>query len=97
MDVTTLIVLLLLNVALLWYNRENSPKTSSEFTTFQWTYLIPYFILVSSDWLQGPYVYALYESYGYGIGDIGLLFVAGFGSSMVFGTIIGSISDKLYV
>ncbi len=36
-----------------------------------------------SDWLQGPYVYALYDYYGFEEEDIALLFVAGFGSSMV--------------
>jgi MFS family permease len=39
-------------------------------------------------------VYRLYEHYGYSVGDIGKLFIAGFGSSMVFGTVVGSLSDK---
>ncbi|CAI7776683.1 unnamed protein product [Closterium sp. NIES-54] len=43
--------------------------------------------VAAGDWLQGPYVYALYQHYGYDKGDIGRLFIAGFGSSMVFGTI----------
>lgn len=42
-------------------------------------------------------MYALYEYYGYEVGDIGRLFIAGFGSSMVFGTIAGSLADKQYV
>jgi hypothetical protein len=46
------------------------------------------------DWLQGPHVYALYESYSMTKHDIELLFIAGFGSSMLFGTIIGSVADK---
>jgi hypothetical protein len=48
----------------------------------------------AGDWLQGPYVYALYSYYGYTKGDIGKLFIAGFGSSMIFGTIAGSLADK---
>jgi hypothetical protein len=48
----------------------------------------------AGDWLQGPYVYALYSYYGYSKGDIGKLFIAGFGSSMVFGTMVGSLADK---
>ncbi len=48
----------------------------------------------AGDWLQGPYVYALYEHYGFKVGDIGRLFIAGFGSSMIFGTIVGSLADK---
>lgn len=47
------------------------------------------------DWLQGPYVYALYESYGYSPAAIGQLFIAGFGSSLVFGTVVGALSDRL--
>ena len=35
------------------------------------------------DWLQGPYVYALYDSYGYGSEDIAILFIVGFMTSMV--------------
>lgn len=51
----------------------------------------------AGDWLQGPYVYYLYTTYGYGKGDIGQLFIAGFGSSMLFGTIVGSLADKTLV
>jgi len=47
-----------------------------------------------SDWLQGPYVYALYSSYGFSSAEIAQFFVAGFGSSMVIGTFVGSLSDK---
>jgi MFS family permease len=48
----------------------------------------------AGDWLQGPYVYALYSFYGYGVKEIGRLFIAGFGSSMLFGTVVGSLADK---
>ncbi|TVU48634.1 hypothetical protein EJB05_08275, partial [Eragrostis curvula] len=48
----------------------------------------------AGDWLQGPYVYYLYQQYGFDKGDIGRLFIAGFGSSMLFGTIVGSLADK---
>lgn len=50
--------------------------------------------VTAGDWLQGPYVYYLYTTYGFGKGDIGQLFIAGFGSSMLFGTIVGSLADK---
>lgn len=40
-------------------------------------------------------MYALYDSYGMSKHDIELLFVAGFGSSVLFGTFIGSFADKL--
>lgn len=39
-------------------------------------------------------MYYLYSTYGFGKGEIGQLFIAGFGSSMLFGTIVGSLADK---
>lgn len=44
-------------------------------------YLFVYLLATLSDWLQGPYVYALYDAYGYSQHAIAILFVAGFGSS----------------
>jgi hypothetical protein len=49
--------------------------------------------VAAGDWLQGPYIYALYEHYGYTVGDIGRLFTAGFASSLIFGTIVGALAD----
>ena len=69
--------------------------TSPAFKQFQFTYLAVYFMMMAGDWLQGPYVYALYDSYGYSQEDIAVLFVAGFGSSMFFGTFVGSLADRL--
>jgi MFS family permease len=46
------------------------------------------------DWLQGPYVYALYSNYHFTKQQIGVLFIVGFGSSMVFGVLIGSLTDR---
>jgi predicted MFS family arabinose efflux permease len=56
-------------------------------------YLLVYLLATLSDWLQGPYVYALYSDYGYSQHDIAVLFVAGFGSSMVFGSFVGGMAD----
>jgi Na+/melibiose symporter-like transporter len=56
-------------------------------------YLIVYLTATLSDWLQGPYVYALYDAYGYPQHDIAVLFVAGFGSSMIFGSFVGGMAD----
>jgi MFS family permease len=67
---------------------------NSEFKRFRNNYLLVYSLMMAGDWLQGPYVYALYQHYGFGRGDIGRLFIAGFGSSMIFGTIVGSLADK---
>uniref|UniRef100_A0A915DSQ4 Molybdate-anion transporter n=1 Tax=Ditylenchus dipsaci TaxID=166011 RepID=A0A915DSQ4_9BILA len=64
------------------------------FLSLQRSYLTVYLLGVAGDWLQGPYVYALYEFYGMSKHQIELLFIAGFASSLVFGTFIGSIADK---
>ena len=45
------------------------------------SYLLVYLLATLSDWLQGPYVYALYDAYGFSPREIAILFVAGFGSS----------------
>lgn len=56
-------------------------------------YLIVYLLATLSDWCQGAYVYQLYSDYGYTQHDIAVLFVAGFGSSMIFGSFIGGMAD----
>lgn len=57
-------------------------------------YLFVYLMATFSDWLQGPYVYALYSDYGFEQHEIAQLFVAGFGSSMIFGSFVGGIADQ---
>ena len=91
------VLLLVANVGLVFYNRlqQNIPETSTDFKQFQLSYLSVYLIMTAADWMQGPYVYALYEFYGFSIAEIGTLFITGFGSSMIFGTFVGSLSDKL--
>ncbi|KAL9668758.1 hypothetical protein QQ045_006298 [Rhodiola kirilowii] len=69
-------------------------NTSSAFNSFKNNYLVVYSLMMAGDWLQGPYVYYLYTTYGFSKGEIGHLFIAGFGSSMLFGTIVGSLADK---
>ena len=64
-----------------------------DFSAFKNNYLLVYSLMMTGDWLQGPYVYALYDSYGFDRGAIAKLFIAGFGSSMLFGTFIGSLAD----
>merc|ERR1719375_3049069 len=64
-----------------------------ELRRFHATYLAAYLCAVMADWLQGPYVYALYESYGFSRTDNALLFVCGFGASAILGTYVGSMAD----
>ncbi|KAH9250554.1 hypothetical protein BASA81_011661 [Batrachochytrium salamandrivorans] len=69
--------------------------TWSPFRIFQVNYLFVYGLVFISDWLQGPYIYALYKSYNYDLDNIALLFVTGFLSSAIVGTFVGSIADRL--
>eukprot|EP00802_Teleaulax_amphioxeia_P013564 Tamp_13616.p1 GENE.Tamp_13616~~Tamp_13616.p1 ORF type:complete len:472 (-),score=126.06 Tamp_13616:287-1588(-) len=68
--------------------------TTSDFKKFQRSYLIVYVCAVMGDWLQGPYVYALYAHYQFSKQQIALLFIFGFGASAVFGTYAGEMADK---
>lgn len=88
-------ILIVSCVVLFVYSRSALPTSSdASFHSFKRSYMIVYLLAMAGDWLQGPYVYALYESYGMSTHDIEVLFVAGFGSSMLFGTFIGSVADK---
>jgi len=60
----------------------------------RWMWLMEWWYVSAADWMQGPYVYALYDNYGMSPYDINVLFVAGFGSSMVVGTAVGSFADR---
>ncbi|XP_077248493.1 uncharacterized protein LOC143888086 [Tasmannia lanceolata] len=75
-------------------NSKDRINTSPAFNAFKNNYLVVYSLMMAGDWLQGPYVYFLYSQYGFSKGEIGRLFIAGFGSSMLFGTIVGSLADK---
>jgi len=76
-------------------NGNNEKEKASKFPAFQTNYLFVFMLAMFSDWLQGPYVYELYVSYGFSQVQIAELFVCGFGSSMIVGTFIGGLADKL--
>jgi MFS family permease len=61
---------------------------------FQRLYLPGFLLAMLADWLQGPFVYALYQGYGIDREHNGYLFVAGFGASAIVGTIVGSFADR---
>jgi len=63
-------------------------------TVFQQHYLVVYTVAYFADWLKGPYIYALYDSYGLTEDQIVLLFIVGFASSGVSGPFVGSLADK---
>jgi len=63
------------------------------FKSFQKSFFLVYFLALLGDWLQGPYVYKLYAYYGFKESQIAVLYVAGFASSVVFGTCTGPLAD----
>lgn len=73
-------------------NADEQPSGArlKEFRAFQRQYLIVYTIVMMADWLQGTNMYTLYQSYNV---DISTLFVTGFTSSAIFGTIVGMYVD----
>lgn len=97
-----------------------STHTKAQFAALQRNYMLVFLTMMAADWLQGPYVYALYEHYGFSQVrprfvsipalarsrlltttpspspkvEIGYLFIAGFVSSLLFGTIVGSAADR---
>eukprot|EP00039_Didymoeca_costata_P016951 m.310059 g.310059 ORF g.310059 m.310059 type:complete len:468 (+) comp16474_c0_seq12:355-1758(+) len=68
--------------------------SNANFRNIACRYLPAFFLATFSDWMTGPYIYRLYEHYGFTTNEIGILFVVGFASSLVFGTCIGSVADR---
>ncbi len=69
--------------------------SNANFLTFQRSFFAVYFLALLGDWLQGPYVYKLYDYYGFKEFQIAVLYVAGFASSVVFGTATGPLADMI--
>lgn len=87
--------LLVLTVLLAWLARPSTAEAfPAGFRSFQLRYLSGWCLCVAADWLQGPYVYALYSAYGFTKHEIAQLFVAGFGASLVCGCFVGSLADR---
>ncbi|XP_034242623.1 molybdate-anion transporter-like [Thrips palmi] len=65
-----------------------------QFKSLQRKYLIVYLLATFSDWLQGPYVYRLYHEYSFDDAVISKLFLAGFLSSSLSGSVVGYLADR---
>ncbi len=97
--IVTLTIAFLASLGYRWMKRGGAGSStdgsnSPTFAAFQRQFLTVYLIMMAADWMQGPYVYRLYEHYGFTREDNGVLFIAGFGSSLVFGTWAGPMADK---
>ncbi|KAI7905780.1 uncharacterized protein BX663DRAFT_500890 [Cokeromyces recurvatus] len=75
------------------YNSNNEIQLVKQFKSFQRQYLVVYLTVMGSDWLQGPYLYKLYDSYGLKLTQIAMLFLTGFISSAFAGTVVGGLAD----
>ncbi|PPQ80876.1 hypothetical protein CVT25_001885 [Psilocybe cyanescens] len=73
---------------------ENS-RGASATVKLAWRYLIVYGIVMSADWLQGPYLYSLYrEQYQFPERLVAALFVTGFISAGLAAPLIGVWADQ---
>eukprot|EP01126_Amoeba_proteus_P055474 TRINITY_DN6890_c0_g1_i2.p1 TRINITY_DN6890_c0_g1~~TRINITY_DN6890_c0_g1_i2.p1 ORF type:complete len:295 (-),score=29.92 TRINITY_DN6890_c0_g1_i2:617-1501(-) len=69
-------------------------QPSPEFSRFQRSYLYVCCSLYFADWLQSPYSYAVYQGYGYSVGDIAILFSTSSISSTIFSIFVNLLIDK---
>ena len=88
------ILLIVFSIALCTNGLKLVSQGTPAFHAFQKKFLAVYLIMMAADWMQGPYVYRLYSYYGFSRQDNGVLFIAGFGSSLVFGTWAGPMADR---
>jgi len=93
------VVLAFVALAFHFMSRQTDDQRKSvsnvNFVSFQRSFFVVYFMALLGDWLQGPYVYKLYSYYGYPESQIAVLYVAGFASSVLFGTMTGPMADIL--
>ena len=76
-------------------NKETSSKeATSKLLNLQKIYLPAHLLALFSDWLQGPYVFQLYKYHGHGDKEIAVMFLAGYMSSCIFGTLTGPMADR---
>lgn len=76
-------------------SRKDSITMARRHRTLLYFYYLPVYLLATAaDWLQGPYKYAVYSAYGYDQRAIAFLFVAGFGSGMSVGSVVGGLADS---
>ncbi|KAI8621302.1 hypothetical protein BC830DRAFT_1058371 [Chytriomyces sp. MP71] len=92
-------VALLASQSLPLFRKASSKPAAAEasnphYISFRNNWLAVYLLNMMGDWLQGPYMYSLYKSYGLSVDEIAQLFVSGFLSSAIFGTVIGSLADS---
>ncbi|KAE8740723.1 hypothetical protein FOCC_FOCC013743 [Frankliniella occidentalis] len=103
LEYSTIVALATATFILFLKNRNNDKKIQEHwndiekiavFKKLQQKYLFVYLLATFSDWLQGPYVYRLYHEYNFDDSVISKLFLAGFLSSSLFGSVVGHLADR---
>lgn len=92
-SVLLVVTLILFAVSKSYAGEKLKQETNADFQKLQKCYMTVYCLACFADWLQGPYVYDLYEEYGYNKGEIAVLFITGTISNSLFGTITGALAD----
>ncbi|CAF0828750.1 unnamed protein product [Adineta ricciae] len=70
------------------------PASSLSFLSqLNWVYLVGYLFAAAGDNLYGSYRYALLKSYGMSRSIIEVMYVLGYASSLLFGTVAASLAD----
>ena len=69
-------------------------NTNPQFLEFQHVYFIVYCPVVFADWLNAPYLYKLYSSYGFLEEQIAIIYVCGYAASLVIGTLSSFIATR---
>ncbi|KAG8452688.1 hypothetical protein GDO86_004466 [Hymenochirus boettgeri] len=72
-----------------------SPLGNPAFRQFQHVFYKAYFPALAADWLQGPYLYKLYQHYNFLEGQIAIIYVCGFGASVFSGLVSTTLTGRL--
>lgn len=80
--------------------RSEAEVVPKEASSLQWRFLFVFWMFKMADWLQGPYFYEVYASKvigGVAMSTQGVanLFLFGFGSTALFGAVVGGLVDSL--
>lgn len=75
-------------------NAAQHMTSDGEYNSFRWRYLVAYLCGHGAIWIKAPYVYSLYQAFGFSHSQISMLYCAGYGSSVVFGLLASILSDK---
>lgn len=92
----TVLGLLIVLCSVLCFDEARSKCTnaSHEGRKLEMVFVGTFMLCAAADWLQGPYVYALYASYGFEKFALASLFVTGFASAGLLGPLVGQFADK---